>query len=193
MSPADETLFRLRGVHKSYAAPVLTAVHLDVCAGEVHALVGANGAGKSTLAKVISGLVPPDQGEMFLAGERYAPAGKAGAEALAAGAVRGHKPVPIVGLKQSEIENSNHLLELLIENLESFTLPDTPTTVLQDHCKGRMSETDGINGIVAKTLTIAGQAAPASLAIVEVTRRIHAGEIEPDSSNMDLIRELVAI
>jgi 2-dehydropantoate 2-reductase len=118
---------------------------------------------------------------------------KAGAEALAAGAVRGHKPVPIVGLKQSEIENSNHLLELLIENLESFTLPDTPTTVLQDHCKGRMSETDGINGIVAETLTTAGQAAPASLAIVEVTRRIHAGEIEPDSSNMDLIRELVAI
>ena len=118
---------------------------------------------------------------------------KAGAEALAAGAARGHKPVPIVGLKQSEIENSNHLLELLIENLETFTLPNTPTTVLQDHSKGRMSETDGINGIVAETLTTAGQAAPASLAIVEVTRRIHAGEIEPDPSNMDLIRELVAI
>lgn len=82
MSSADETLFRLRGVHKSYAAPVLTAIHLEVRAGEVHALMGANGAGKSTLAKVISGLVAPDQGEMFLAGERYAPAGKAGAEAL---------------------------------------------------------------------------------------------------------------
>lgn len=118
---------------------------------------------------------------------------KAGAEALAAGAARGHKPVPIVGLKQSEIENSNHLLELLIENLETFTLPNTPTTVLQDHSKGRMSETDGINGIVAQTLTSAGQAAPASQAIVEVTRRIHAGEIEPDPSNMDLIREMVAI
>ena len=118
---------------------------------------------------------------------------KAGAEALAAGAERGHKPVPIVGLQQSEIENSNHLLELLIEKLESFTLPETPTTVLQDHDKGRMSETDGINGIVAETLTEAGQTAPASQAIVEVTRRIHAGEIEPDPSNMDLIRELVAI
>ncbi|MEP4379290.1 MAG: 2-dehydropantoate 2-reductase [Alphaproteobacteria bacterium] len=118
---------------------------------------------------------------------------KAGAEALAAGAVRGHKPVPIVGLDQSEIENSNHVLELLIEKLETFTLPDTPTTVLQDHAKGRMSETDAINGLVAETLAAAGQAAPASHAIVEVTRRIHAGEIAPDPSNMDLIRELVAI
>jgi len=117
---------------------------------------------------------------------------KAGAEALAAGAQRGHKPVPIVGLEQSEIENTNHLLELLIEKLESFTLPNTPTTVLQDHSKGRMSETDGINGIVAETLVAAGQAAPASQAIVEVTRRIHAGEITPDPSNMDLIRALVA-
>ena len=118
---------------------------------------------------------------------------KAGAEALAAGAERGHKPVPIVGLRQSEIGNSNHLLELLIEKLESFTLPNTPTTILQDHSKGRMSETDGINGIVAETLVGAGQAAPASRAIVEVTRRIHAGEIEPGPANMDLIRELVAI
>ncbi|MGB0572413.1 MAG: ketopantoate reductase family protein [Alphaproteobacteria bacterium] len=118
---------------------------------------------------------------------------KAGAEALAAGAERGHKPVPIVGLKQSEIENANNLLELLVEKLESFTLPGTPTTILQDHSKGRMSETDGINGIVAETLVSAGQAAPASQAIVEVTRRIHAGEIDPSASNMDLIRELVAI
>tara|TARA_R110002110_G_scaffold395138_2_gene609630 strand:+ start:122410 stop:123438 length:1029 start_codon:yes stop_codon:yes gene_type:complete len=117
---------------------------------------------------------------------------KAGAEALAAGAAQGHKPVPIVGLEQAEIENTNHLLELLIEKLESFTLPNTPTTVLQDHTKGRMSETDDINGLVAEILADAGQAAPASLAIAEVTRKIHAGEIEPDPSNMDLVRELVA-
>ncbi|MBT3400410.1 MAG: 2-dehydropantoate 2-reductase [Rhodospirillaceae bacterium] len=118
---------------------------------------------------------------------------KAGGEALAAGAAQDHKPVPIVGLEQSEIENTNHLLEVLIEKLESFTLPNTPTTVLQDHTKGRMSETDGINGLVAEILAEAGQAAPASAAIAEVTRQIHAGEIEPGPSNMDLIRKLVAI
>lgn len=118
---------------------------------------------------------------------------KAGAEALAAGSVRGHKPVPIVGLRAEELENTNHTLELLLEKLESFTLPGTPTTILQDHDKGRMSETEDINGAVVEALQSDSTNAPANAAIVEITRRIHAGEIEPGPDNMNLIRELVAI
>lgn len=118
---------------------------------------------------------------------------KAGAEALAAGSARGHKPVPIVGLRRDELENTNHLLELLLEKLESFTLPDTPTTVLQDHRNGRMSETDGINGLVAETLETGRMPAPANAAVAEITRRIHAGELAPDPANLELIREMVAI
>ncbi len=115
---------------------------------------------------------------------------KAGAEALAAGDARGLKPVPIVGLRTDELANTNHTLELLLEKLESFTLPNTPTTILQDHDKGRMSETDNINGAVAETLQ--SGSAPANAAITEITRRIHAGELEPGPQNMDLIREMVA-
>ncbi len=38
-----------------------------------------------------------------------------------------------------------------------------------------------------------GRQAPANAAIVEVTSRIERGELAPDPSNLDLIRELVAI
>jgi rhamnose transport system ATP-binding protein len=58
-----------RGVSKSFGATVaLRDVSLTVSAGEVHALVGENGAGKSTLGKVLAGIVPPDAGEVILAG-----------------------------------------------------------------------------------------------------------------------------
>lgn len=51
----------------------LDAVHFDVAAGEVHALVGENGAGKSTLLKVLGGLHQPSAGTIGLAERPYQP------------------------------------------------------------------------------------------------------------------------
>jgi rhamnose transport system ATP-binding protein len=48
----------------------LRSVSFDLCAGEVHALVGENGAGKSTLIKVLTGAIQPDAGEVVLDGKR---------------------------------------------------------------------------------------------------------------------------
>ncbi len=62
-------LLALRGVSKRFGAvQALTAVDFEVHAGEVVALVGDNGAGKSTLIKIISGILPIDEGQVLFEG-----------------------------------------------------------------------------------------------------------------------------
>ena len=56
---------RLRLNHITKAYPGIVAnddICLEVCPGEVLAILGENGAGKSTLMKIIFGSVTPDKG-----------------------------------------------------------------------------------------------------------------------------------
>ncbi|MGC4045422.1 MAG: ATP-binding cassette domain-containing protein [Armatimonas sp.] len=46
----------------------LDAVNFAVRPGEVHALLGENGAGKSTLMNLLSGLLRPSGGQLYLNG-----------------------------------------------------------------------------------------------------------------------------
>ena len=69
--PQGEPLLRLRGINKSFGAVrALSGVDFEVYATEVVGLVGDNGAGKSTLIKVISGVEPADDGEIFVEGQQ---------------------------------------------------------------------------------------------------------------------------
>ncbi|MEX0323260.1 MAG: sugar ABC transporter ATP-binding protein [Puniceicoccaceae bacterium] len=78
-----DCLFSLSGIGKKYpGVQALSDAHLELHAGEVHALVGENGAGKSTLSRIISGLEKPDGGSMRFKGSPYEPDGKRNAEEL---------------------------------------------------------------------------------------------------------------
>lgn len=48
----------------------LSEVSMIVNKGEIHAIVGENGAGKSTLMKVLGGVYTPDDGEIFIDGNK---------------------------------------------------------------------------------------------------------------------------
>jgi len=45
-------------------------MHIGIRPGEIHGLVGENGAGKSTLIKVLTGVHVPEEGEIFIDGQR---------------------------------------------------------------------------------------------------------------------------
>ncbi len=69
--PASETpLISVRNVDASYGpVPVLKGVSFDIYRGQTVAVVGESGSGKSTTARCITGLLPPDAGEILYDGQ----------------------------------------------------------------------------------------------------------------------------
>jgi 2-dehydropantoate 2-reductase len=115
----------------------------------------------------------------------------AGQEALDTGAALGYQTLPIFGLGNKDVRESNRLVETLLDTLlAGFVLPETKTTVLQDWIKGRRSEVNELNGLVANEAKRLGLAAPVNAAIAEIGRRIEQHELEPDPANLELLKRL---
>lgn len=64
-------VLELRGITKSFPG-VLANDHIDLTLekGEIHALLGENGAGKTTLMNILYGLYQPDEGDIFVRGQK---------------------------------------------------------------------------------------------------------------------------
>ncbi|MDH4390757.1 MAG: ATP-binding cassette domain-containing protein [Aquabacterium sp.] len=70
---AASPLLRFCAVSKRFGGTqAVDRVTLDVCAGEILALLGENGAGKSTLIKLLAGIYPADSGEIWFDGQPQA-------------------------------------------------------------------------------------------------------------------------
>jgi branched-chain amino acid transport system ATP-binding protein len=66
----SKRLLELRGLNKSFGGlACISDLDLHVDEGEIVSVIGPNGAGKTTLFNVITGVYPPDDGEILLEGE----------------------------------------------------------------------------------------------------------------------------
>lgn len=66
-----EEFLQLRDIRKSFVGVyALKGVDFSIRPNEIHCLVGENGSGKSTLIKIISGVLQPDSGEIFVEGRK---------------------------------------------------------------------------------------------------------------------------
>ena len=62
-----KTNLKISNISKIYPGCIANDnVSLEFESGKIYALLGENGAGKSTLVKVLSGVIIPDEGEIFL-------------------------------------------------------------------------------------------------------------------------------
>ncbi len=64
-------VMQAKGLVKRYGqVTALDGADFELRAGEIMAVIGDNGAGKSSLIKALSGAVVPDEGEIYLDGQR---------------------------------------------------------------------------------------------------------------------------
>ncbi len=66
------SLLNVRGLSKAFGTVrAVDGVSFEVRAGEIYGLLGPNGAGKTTTISMLSGLLKPDAGEIFIEGAPF--------------------------------------------------------------------------------------------------------------------------
>ena len=64
-------IVRMHAIHKNFGGvQALKNVHIDICRGEVVALLGHNGAGKSVLVQILSGVFSQTSGLIEIEGHK---------------------------------------------------------------------------------------------------------------------------
>ncbi|MEO1619805.1 MAG: ABC transporter ATP-binding protein [Cyanobacteria bacterium J06632_3] len=68
---SDSPLVELKGISKQFGRNrVLNEVDLSLGSGEAIAIIGPSGTGKSTILRIIAGLLAPDEGEVWVGGQK---------------------------------------------------------------------------------------------------------------------------
>lgn len=68
----ENILVRFRNVSKIYPGTLaVSKINMDIRKGEIHGLVGKNGAGKTTLVNLVSGVISPSEGDIYIGNKKF--------------------------------------------------------------------------------------------------------------------------
>jgi len=138
-------ILELKGITKQFPG-VLANDHIDLSLhkGEILALLGENGAGKSTLMNILYGLYQPDEGEIFIHGEKIIIDSPSDAIDVGIGMVHQHfMLIPVftvaenVMLGQESIRYGDFLdradaAKKILNIADTFNLPVNPNDMVRD-------------------------------------------------------------
>jgi 2-dehydropantoate 2-reductase len=117
----------------------------------------------------------------------------AGTEALEAAIGTGSKIVPMFGQEGiDDLPPERYSAALLDAVLAGWSLEDTKVAILQDWIKGRKGEGEEMSGLVVREMEKLGAEAPVNQRLVEISRRIESGELQPGLENAELMISVLA-
>ena len=136
---------KLRNISKNFGKiEAVKNVDFTLLSGEIHALLGENGAGKSTLMNILGGVLPPDEGKIYL--DEQEVVFESPAESLHAGIAFIHQELNLINdltvyenlFIGRELKRKNGLLDIermcrkTKEILERMEIELDPRTLVRD-------------------------------------------------------------
>jgi len=115
-----------------------------------------------------------------------------GKECLQVGTELGYRTEPIFGMNAEEFLGSNdEVLKRTLLTLLSHIGKKARNSVLQDHLKGRRSEVDFLNGLVARKALEVGFPTPLNQGITSISKEIEKGSLKPNPDNLEMLEGLI--
>jgi simple sugar transport system ATP-binding protein len=145
-------IIEMRGITKRFGALVANnRIDLDIEPNEIHALLGENGAGKSTLMKILYGLYRPDEGEIYIQGQRVDLRSPVDAIRQGIGFVSQHfSLVPsftvaenvVLGFEAKPLLNRGELNQIVAQTAQRYNFNINPEATVRDLSVGQQQRVE---------------------------------------------------
>lgn len=175
-------MLEMKNISKNFeAVQALNHANLKLGKGEIMALLGSNGSGKSTLVKVLSGLVNPTGGEIFIDEQAVSVRNSADARKLGiAVAYQDYSLIPKMSVRDNimlslspcrktgriDEKKAGEIAEYYLNELKIEAAPDMPVELLMPSTQSMIE--------IAKALAMK----PKILILDEATASLHADEVD---------------